>query len=46
MPLNPSLPDGKLSIFLRIQQIAKGQKTQFFEMLFYGPDHIREVITY
>jgi 23S rRNA (uracil1939-C5)-methyltransferase len=38
------LPDQKLSIFLRIQQIAKGQQTQFYEMLLYGPDHIREVL--
>ena len=29
---------GKLSIFLRIQQIAKGMTTQFYEMLLYGPD--------
>lgn len=43
--IGPTLPpDGKLSIFLRIQQIAKGQKTQFFEMLLDGPDHIRELI--
>ena len=42
--IEPGLPESKLSIFLRIQQIAKGQKTQFFEMLLYGPDHLREVI--
>lgn len=43
--LEPTLPDyAKLSIFLRIQQIAKGQKTQFFEMRLFGPDHIRETI--
>lgn len=36
--------DHKLSIFLRIQQICKGKKTQFFEMLLYGPDHIHEII--
>jgi len=32
----------KLSIFLRIQQVAKGMPTNFYEMLLYGPDHIRE----
>lgn len=42
--IEPSMPEAKLSIFLRIQQIAKGKKTQFFEMLLHGPDHIREVI--
>ena len=42
--VEPSLPEQKLSIFLRIQQIAKGQRTQFYEMLLYGPDHIREVL--
>lgn len=40
--IEPSLPDQKLSIFLRIQQIAKGKQTQFYEILLYGPDHIRE----
>jgi len=38
------LPESKLSIFLRIQQIAKGQPTQFYEMHLYGPDHIRETL--
>lgn len=42
--IETSLPDQKISIFLRIQQIAKGQPTQFFEMLLHGPDHIREVL--
>lgn len=43
--LEPTMRAGsKLSLFLRIQQIAKGKKTQFFEMLLYGPDHIREEI--
>ena len=36
------LGEGELSIFLRIQQIAKGSPTQFFEMHLDGPDHIRE----
>ena len=42
--IEPSLPEQQLSIFLRIQQIAKGQPTQFYEMLLHGPDHIREVL--
>ncbi|MFI0434376.1 MAG: 23S rRNA (uracil(1939)-C(5))-methyltransferase RlmD [Parachlamydiaceae bacterium] len=42
--IEPSILDQKLSIFLRIQQIAKGQATQFYEMLLYGPDHIREIL--
>jgi 23S rRNA (uracil1939-C5)-methyltransferase len=42
--IEPSSPDQKLSIFLRIQQIAKGQPTQFYEMLLHGPDHIREIL--
>jgi 23S rRNA (uracil1939-C5)-methyltransferase len=42
--IEPSSPDQKLSIFLRIQQIAKGHPTQFYEMLLYGPDHIREIL--
>ena len=40
--ITPPLPEQKLSIFLRIQQIAKGKPTQFYEMLLYGSDHIRE----
>lgn len=42
--IEPVLPEQKLSIFLRIQQIAKGQRTQFYEMLLYGSDHIREIL--
>jgi 23S rRNA (uracil1939-C5)-methyltransferase len=42
--IEPSGTDQKLSVFLRIQQIAKGQKTQFYEMQLYGPDHIREIL--
>ncbi|MDB6082060.1 MAG: rumA1 [Chlamydiia bacterium] len=33
-----------LSIVLRIQQIAKGVPTQFYEMILFGPDYIREKI--
>lgn len=36
--------DNKLSIFLRIQQIAKGSPTNFYEMLLYGPDSIKETM--
>ncbi len=42
--IEPPLPNQHLSIFVRIQQIAKGQHTQFYEMLLYGPDHIREML--
>ncbi len=37
--------DGKMSIFLRIQQAIKGRPTQFFEHLLSGPDHITEALT-
>lgn len=33
---------GKSSLFLRIQHIAKGKPTQFYEMLLYGTDVIQE----
>lgn len=39
-----SNPDATLSIFLRIQQIAKGSPTNFYEMQLYGPDYIRETL--
>ncbi len=42
--IEPVGPDQQLSIFLRIQQIAKGSPTQFYEMVLYGPDHIREML--
>ncbi len=32
----------QLSIVLRIQQVAKKQPTQFYEMILYGKDHILE----
>ncbi|CCB87500.1 uncharacterized RNA methyltransferase pc1544 [Parachlamydia acanthamoebae UV-7] len=35
-------PECRLSIFLRIHQIAKGMASQFYEMVLYGPDQIRE----
>lgn len=38
-PLNPQ---STLSIVLRIQQISKGMPTNFYEMMLYGPDLIRE----
>lgn len=42
--VEPVDPEKKLSIFLTIRQIKKGQPTQFFEMHLYGPDHIREIL--
>lgn len=36
--------DEHLSIFLQVQQIAKGRPTQFFEMHLFGPDHITEIL--
>jgi 23S rRNA (uracil1939-C5)-methyltransferase len=42
--IEPVDPSAKLSIFLRIQQAVKGKETQFYEMLLYGPDHIREIL--
>jgi 23S rRNA (uracil1939-C5)-methyltransferase len=41
--VEPQAP-AHLSIFLRIQQIAKGQETNFYEMQLDGPDHIRETL--
>lgn len=35
---------GRLSLFLRIQQIAKGQPTQFYEVHLYGPDSMRDTM--
>lgn len=42
--IEPTDGNGKLSLFLRIQQVAKGKPTQFYEVQLYGPDHIREVL--
>lgn len=42
--IEPLNKEEKLSIFLRIQQIAKGSRTNFYELLLYGPDHIRETL--
>lgn len=42
--IEPIDPSKKLSIFLRIQQAVKGVETSFYEMLLYGPDHIRETL--
>ncbi len=36
---------GSLSIILRIRQIAKKMATQYYEMLLFGPDHLREELT-
>jgi 23S rRNA (uracil1939-C5)-methyltransferase len=40
----PCLP-ASLSIVLRIRQIAPGRPTQYYEMILYGPDFIREILT-
>lgn len=40
--VEPLSKDSTLSIFLRIQQIAKGQETQYFEMHLNGRDTIYE----
>ncbi|MFI5343957.1 MAG: 23S rRNA (uracil(1939)-C(5))-methyltransferase RlmD [Chlamydiales bacterium] len=42
--IEPRDGKGRLAIFLCIQQIAKGQRTNFYEMHLYGPDHICEII--
>lgn len=42
--VEPIDPSSTLSIFLRIQQAVKGVETNFYEMLLYGPDHIREIL--
>lgn len=41
---DPEEGQGVLSIFLRIQQIAKGRPTEFYEMQLDGPDTIQEVL--
>jgi len=43
--ISPENPSATLTIFLRIQQIAKGMATNFYEMLLFGPDHLRERLT-
>lgn len=40
--LTPEKVQGELSLFLRIQQIQKGQPTQFYEMHLAGPPVLRE----
>lgn len=40
-----SVPEGNLSIFVRVQQICKGKPTQFFEMVAHGPDHFVEKLS-
>lgn len=42
--IEPAVSNGKLSLFLRIQQTAKGMPTNFYEMHLYGPDHIMEML--
>ncbi len=43
--LIPYQEEGNLSLFLRIQQIAKGRATQFYEMHLFGSDHLREMLS-
>ena len=43
--IEPQESASHLSLFLRIQQIAKGSRTSFFEMHLYGTDSIREQLT-
>ncbi|MBN9377537.1 MAG: 23S rRNA (uracil-5-)-methyltransferase RumA [Chlamydiales bacterium 38-26] len=38
----PKTLNSKLNIFLRIQQVAQGMTTNFYEMLLYGSDYIEE----
>ncbi len=40
----PENPDSRFSLILRIQQLVKGQETNFYEMILEGPDTIREVL--
>ncbi len=40
----PSVAEGDLSVFLRVQQAFAGQVTQFYEMQLFGPAHILEEI--
>lgn len=40
--IEPTDGQAMLSIFLRIQQCLPGVTTNFYEMLLYGPDYIRE----
>lgn len=42
--IEPTTAGSELSIFIRIQQTAKGMTTNFYEMLLHGPDHIREIL--
>lgn len=42
--VEPQEGAGSLSIFLRIQQIAKGRPTEFYEMALYGPEAIEEIL--
>lgn len=42
--IEPIDPGANLSLFLRIQQVAKGMATNYYEMHLYGSDHIREIL--
>lgn len=42
--VEPQDGTGTLSIFLRIQQIAKGRPTEFYEIALYGTEAIQEIL--
>ena len=42
--VEPEDASAHFTIFLRIQQTAKGMATQFYEMLLHGQDHLREIL--
>ncbi len=42
--VSPLSSESTLSIFVRIQQIAKGMETEFYEIHLSGKDHITEVL--
>ena len=42
--IEPLSEESQLSVFLRIQQTAKGMATNFYEMHLHGPEHIREIL--
>lgn len=42
--VEPADSSRRLSIFLRIQQTAKGMATNFYEMHLYGDEYIREIL--
>lgn len=39
-------PLNELSVFLRIQQTAKGKPTEFYEMHLFGPEYVKETLAF